>query len=239
MRRHAFFEREKDMTHKLLLAAIAVMAVGASAQTLPSPGDNGAAVGNGHRVRITYENLTAGQPFSPSVFVSHNRAAPPMFMEGQPASFGLMRLAEEGNVAPLADGAAATLGGAFGSAIIGLPTLPGHSRTIVLEVTAEHPMVSGVFMLGRTNDGFSGVSAINAFSLRRPITIEAYAWDAGTENNNERGSDLIAMMGTGRDPENGVVQRHRGIRGDADAPGTWKFDPSRPVVRITIVPVGR
>jgi hypothetical protein len=67
--------------------------------------------------------------------------------------------------------------------------------------------------------------------------MDLFAWDAGTENNNERGDFLIAMEGTGRDPENGVIHRHQGIRGDADAPGAWKFDPERPVARITLTPV--
>jgi hypothetical protein len=228
------------MTHRLLWAAVAAIAVGASAPTLSAPGDDGAAAGNGRRVRITYENLTAGQTFSPSVFFSHNRAAPPLFTLGQPASFGLMRIAEEGNAGPLLSATVTkSLGAAYGAAIQGISVLPGRSRSVELEVTPSHPMISGVWMLVMTNDGFTGVNAVDAYDSRRPIVMDLYAYDAGTENNNERGDYLIAMMGTGRDPENGVVQRHSGIRGDADAPGTWKFDPSRPVARITIAPVGR
>jgi len=34
------------------------------------------------------------------------------------------------------------------------------------------------------------------------------------------------------------VHRHRGIRGDADAPADWRFDPNRPVARLTIAPMG-
>jgi hypothetical protein len=60
---------------------------------------------------------------------------------------------------------------------------------------------------------------------------------AGTEKNNEKKSHLIAMMGTERDPENGVVATHQGIRGDADAPADWKFDTAKPVARITLAPV--
>jgi len=32
------------------------------------------------------------------------------------------------------------------------------------------------------------------------------------------------------------VQKHAGLKGDADAPGEWKFDPAKPVARITITP---
>jgi hypothetical protein len=45
------------------------------------------------------------------------------------------------------------------------------------------------------------------------------------------------MMGTERDPEEGVVSQHKGIRGDTDAPADWKFDPSKPVGRLTITPI--
>jgi hypothetical protein len=92
-------------------------------------------------------------------------------------------------------------------------------------------------MLVMTNDGFTGINAVNAYDLTAPKRMDLMAYDAGTEKNNERKPYLIAMMGTDRDPENGVVQMHKGIRGDADAPADWKFDASKPVARITIAPV--
>jgi hypothetical protein len=193
--------------------------------------------GNGRQVLITYENLMAGQALSPSVFFSHNASAPKLFEPGKPASFYLMRIAEEGNAGPL-QAAVVThaIGGAYGSAITGVATQPGKSRTVELEVDPQHPMISGCFMLVMTNDGFTGINGIDAYHLRRPVTMDLYAYDAGTERNNERAPYLIAMQGTERDPEHGVVARHSGIRGDADAPGIWKFDPQRPVARITIAP---
>jgi hypothetical protein len=229
-----------EMTRKLLLAAAAALCIGAPLPASSAPDDDGGSAGAGRRVRITFENLTSGQTFSPSVFFSHNRSAPPLFMEGQPAPFGLMRIAEEGNAGPLLSATIVkTLGGAYGSATQGISVSPGHSRTVELEVTPEHPLVTGVWMLVMTNDGFAGINGVDAYGLRRPVTMDLFAYDAGTERNNERGDFLIAMEGTGRDPENGVVARHTGIRGDADAPGTWKFDPTRPVARITITPLAR
>jgi len=203
-----------------------------------APDDMGRSVsGGGKRVLITYENLMAGQTLSPSVFFSHNASAPKLFEPGKPASFYLMRIAEEGNAGPLLAAVVThAIGGAYGSAITGVATQPGRSRTIALQVDAQHPMISGCFMLVMTNDGFAGVNAINAYNLTRPVTMDLYAYDAGTERNNERASYLIAMQGTDRDPEQGKIMRHSGIRGDADAPGIWKFDPQRPVARITIAP---
>lgn len=63
------------------------------------------------------------------------------------------------------------------------------------------------------------------------------AWEAGTEKNNEKKAYMVSFMGAERDPENGVVQKHAGIRGDADAPAEWKFDVAQPVARLTIAPI--
>jgi hypothetical protein len=221
-----------------ILATAALAVASAVLAQTPETQSSDANPSHTRLVRITYENLTAGQTFSPSVFFSHNAAAPAFFVEGKPAPFGLQRIAEEGNAGPLLSARITkTFGGAFGSAVQGISVQPGHSRTVVLEVTREHPLVTGIWMLVMTNDGFTGVHDLNAFALNRPMQMDLFAWDAGTENNNEKGDFLIAMEGTGRDPENGVIHRHQGIRGDADAPGAWKFDPERPVARITLTPI--
>lgn len=189
------------------------------------------------RVRITYWNMTAGQGFAPSVFMSHDASAPKLFAIGTPASFGLAQLAETGNVGPVAVMAGMMKGRAVGAAEIGLPVMPGGTGMVEVEVSANHPMVSGAWMLGMTNDGFAGLSGVDAFRLREPRTIEIMAHDAGSERNNERGRHLIALMGTERDPENGRVGRHPGLHGKADAPAGWRFDPARPVARVTITPL--
>jgi hypothetical protein len=98
-------------------------------------------------------------------------------------------------------------------------------------------MVSGGWMLSMTNDGFTGLSGVNAYAMRGPQTIDVMAHDAGSEKNNERRPYLVALMGIQRDPDAGVVTRHKGIRAHADAPAAWKFDPARPVARVTITPL--
>jgi len=55
-----------------------------------------------------------------------------------------------------------------GNAMIGLPTMPGKKGVVELEVTREHPMISGGWMLSMTNDGFAAVNAVNALSSRSP-----------------------------------------------------------------------
>jgi hypothetical protein len=222
----------------LAIAAVGLLAAsGAYAQTTPQA-DATNAPGRGRTVRITLDNLTKSQALSPPVFVSHNAKAPPLFKEGEKASFGLMRIAEEGNAGPLlSEVVTKRIGEAFGAVGSATSVLPGQSRVIELEVTREFPMLSGAAMLVMTNDGFTGVNGVNAYELREPKRMDLMAYDAGTERNNEKKSHLIAMMGTDRDPEDGVIKHHAGIRGDADAPDSWKFDASRPVARITIAPV--
>lgn len=222
---------------RTLAAALASAICCSSAFAADAASDNGGKDNADKVVTITYRNLTAGQAFSPAVFFSHNVSAPPLFTEGQPAPFELQRIAEEGNTAPLlTHKITKVLGGAYRHATNPPSVQPGKARTIAVRVSSEHPLITGAFMLAMTNDGFSGIRSVDAYSLREPLTVELFAWDAGTENNNERGDFLIAMEGTQRDPENAVVRRHEGLRGDADAPGFWKFDPARPIGLLTITP---
>jgi hypothetical protein len=220
-----------------ILAMAGTLAASAALAQAPNA-DSTNAPGRGRMVRITLENLTRSQTLSPPVFVSHNDEAPPLFKEGAKASFGLMRIAEEGNAGPLlSEVVTKRIGDAFGGVGSATSVLPGQRRVLELEVTREFPKISGATMLVMTNDGFTGINGFAAYELREPQRMELMAYDAGTERNNERKSHLIALMGTERDPENGVIKRHDGIRGDADAPDSWKFDPSRPVARITIEPL--
>jgi hypothetical protein len=107
----------------------------------------------------------------------------------------------------------------------------------VLKVDEAHPDVSGLWMLGATNDGFAGIGGVDVYNLKKPITIDVYALDAGSRKNSEKKEFTAALGGRSLDPEDGVITRHEGIRGDADIPASYKFDPNAPVGRITITPV--
>ena len=91
------------------------------------------------RVRISYQNLTTGQGFAPSVFMSHNAAAPKLYAMGGRASFGLAQLAETGNGGPVAGVGGKMAGKAGGKPAIGLPTMPGATGYVDVEVSAKHP----------------------------------------------------------------------------------------------------
>jgi hypothetical protein len=199
---------------------------------------NGAETMKGARfVRITIQDLTTGQPFSPGVFVTHAEGKG-LFKLGDKASDLVVPIAEGGNIGPLSVAAAKGIGSDYGAASAFVHTLPGQTRTVDIAVDEKHPLISGVWMLGNTNDGFSGIAAVNAWTLKGSKVIDVLGYDAGSEKNNEKKGFLGAIGGgNDRDPEDGVVAVHTGIRGDADAPREWNWDVTKPVARVTITPL--
>lgn len=191
----------------------------------------------GKTVTITIENLTTGQPFSPSFFEARTSGSAPLFKLGDKSSDALAAVAEGGNIGMFSVGAAMNKDSTLGDAALAIHTLPGQTRTITLVLDEKHPLIDGVWMLGNTNDGFSGISAIDGYSLTEPMVIEVRGYDAGSEKNNEKKGFLGALGGGNeRDLENGVITWHTGIRGDADAPIAWNWDVNGPVARVTITP---
>lgn len=192
----------------------------------------------GKTVQITIENLLTGQPFSPSYFETRTKGSAPLFVLDQKASDALAAVAEGGNIGMFSVGAAMNKESALGDAQLAIHTLPGQTRTLTIHVDEAHPLIDGVWMLGNTNDGFSGISGVDAYALTAPTVIEVLGYDAGSEKNNEKKGFLGALGGgNDRDPEGGVVTVHTGIRGDADAPKDWNWDVAKPVARVTITPI--
>jgi hypothetical protein len=205
---------------------------------------------------VTISDLTAGQPLTPPVVATH-RAATSMFTVGQPASFALKEIAENGNLAPMisqvesdkhvADSAAASAplvpAGLPGSAMF------GDSVTLTVSASEGAKFLSFASMLICTNDGFTGVD-----SLRLPkdvgdaVIVRSAGYDAGTELNTEDFADIVPPCqglvgvssgepGTGTSnpalAEGGVIHHHPGIVGGADllpAVHGW----TDPVAEITV-----
>lgn len=208
-----------------------------SSDAMSAPMGN-AMMGGSKTIRITIENLLTGQPFSPSFFEARTTASTPLFVVGEGASDALVAVAEGGNIGPFSVGAAMNAASTLGDAALAIHTLPGQTRTLYINVDEAHPLIDGVWMLGNTNDGFSGVSGVDAYSLSEAMTVEAPGYDAGSEINSEKKGFLGALGGgNDRDPENGVVAEHAGIRGDADAPKDWNWDVNAPVARVTFTPI--
>lgn len=202
-----------------------------------------------HRYQVTIENLTTGQVFSPGVIVTHTKQAS-VWEVGAPASEGIRIIAEEGVEAT----AFSELSGAPGVHEVisteapinriggpaGLPT----SRSFMIEASANANRLSVAVMLICTNDGFTGVSGVK---LPGGFGAESHlvgAWDAGTEQNNERFNQIVDPCqmagpvvappdGNGRVATSGVITIHPNISGVGDLSMPlhgWQF----PVARITI-----
>ena len=192
----------------------------------------------GKTIEITITNLLTGQSFSPSFFESRSLDASPLFKLGAKASDALVAVAEGGNIGMFSVGAAMNKDSLIGDAQLAIHALPGQSRTIYIHVDEKHPLIDAAWMLGNTNDGFSGFTGVDAFHLSDAMTLDVRGYDAGSEKNNEKKGFLGALGGgNDRDPENGLITYHTGIRGDADAPIAWNWDVSKPVARVTITPI--
>jgi hypothetical protein len=209
---------------------------------------------------VTIDNLTAGQPVTPPVVATH-RAATGMFTVGQPASFALKEIAENGNLAPMVAqlGADKHVSDSVAAAAPLVPAgLPGSAMfgdSVTLTVTASEgaKFISFASMLICTNDGFTGVD-----SLRLPknvgdaVVVRSAGYDAGTETNTEDFADIVPPCqglvgvtsgepGTGTSnpalAEGGVIHHHPGIAGGADlVPAIHGW--ADPVAEISVERVG-
>jgi hypothetical protein len=209
---------------------------------------------------VTIENLTAGQPLTPPVVATH-RAATGMFAVGQPASFALKEIAENGNLAPMVAqlGADKHVSDSVAAAAPLVPAgLPGSAMfgdSVTLTVTASEgaKFLSFASMLICTNDGFTGVDSVRLpKDVGEAIVVRSAGYDAGTETNTEDFADIVPPCqglvgvssgepGTGTSnpalAEGGVIHHHPGIAGGADlVPAIHGW--TDPVAEITVERVG-
>lgn len=201
--------------------------------------------------RVTIENLTtSGQPLTPPLAVVHRKPLG-LFSVGEPASFELKEIAENGNLAPMHE----RLSGEHHVADVEIalgdppPILPGASRTFWVRTERGAKYFSFVSMLICTNDGFTAVDGIRLpKAVGETVTVHTASYDAGTEQNTEdfanlvppcqalggvmSGDDGVGMSEPGL-AENGVVHPHDGIQGIADlVPSIHGW--TDPVARVVI-----
>jgi hypothetical protein len=204
--------------------------------------------------RVTLVNLTGGQPFSPPVAATHQKAIR-MFEVGRLASDELAAIAQDGNEAPMA--------GLFGGSSkatqvvdVGRPLTPSgktvgsFTDTVSFEIAAAPgDKFSIATMLICTNDGFTGLDAVK-LPKSGSQTFYTDGYDAGREQNTERSVDIVdpcsalgpvPLAGDPNGNEDAAVattpaqpiQLHPGITGVGDlsvALHGW----TDPVARVTI-----
>lgn len=167
-----------------------------------------------YEVRVI--NLTNGQPISPPGAILHS-ADFRAWAIGEAASEGLELLAEGGDASGLVASQSST-NPTFGSAA---PIGPGGTQTFQIssdeDASKQYLTVAG--MLVNTNDAFSGVTglSLDGMATGDMRAYHAHAYDAGTEDNDEIGSNFPGPAGGGegfnamRDDHNPVVTLHGGV----------------------------
>jgi hypothetical protein len=241
-----------DMRKSLALSLLALLVALVAATAVPA----GAQSVRPSSFRVTITNLTGGQPFTPPVVALHN-AGVDVFTVGEPASFEVKEIAENGNSAPLLGVLGSQKGVAdFAEGATGPLVPPGTPGDAMFDQSVEFELtpapgarfLSVVSMLICTNDGFSGVDALPIpGTVGQTVTRMADAYDAGTEANTEDLRDMVPPCqdligvtggpGTGQsDPalaQNSVIQHHPGITGRRDLlPEVHGW--TNPVMRIEV-----
>lgn len=204
---------------------------------------------------VTITNLTDGQPLTPALVATH-KGSDGLFRVGQPASFGLREIAENGNLEPMLtrlDGDPDFFDVVVQTGSDLPPVLPGETITLELDAAPPHNFLSWASMLICTNDGFTGVDTLKLPSLvGDTVTLHTGGYDAGTELNTELFVDIVPPCGplTGQDSEGqgtgssdpalaegGAVHHHDGILGVGDLdPATNDWDD--PIAIVTVERVG-
>jgi Spondin_N len=195
---------------------------------------------------VTIENLTPGQAFTPPILAVH-RASTGMFTVGQPASFAIKEIAENGNLGPMTTALGADRH-VLGTSAATAPLLWGNSVTLTVTASEGANFLSFASMLICTNDGFTGLDALRLpKKVGDEVVVETAGYDAGTERNTEDYADIVPPCqslhgvdvepGTGQSnpalAEGGVIHHHAGIQEIADlteTPHAW----SDPVAEVTV-----
>ena len=207
--------------------------------------------------RITIQNLTHGQPFSPPVAATH-RGGIRMFRLGHRASSELEAIAEDGNEAPMFN----LFNGSdkvTQAVDIGRPLTPSgkvvgsFTDSVTFEIQARPgDRFSLATMLICTNDGFTGLDRV-----KLPKEGSSVFWlngyDAGTEDNTEKSADIVdpcsalgpaPLAGDPNGNEDAAVdthphqpiQHHPNITGAGDL-SVGDHGWTDPVAKVTIEPV--
>ncbi len=204
--------------------------------------------------RVTLENLTNSQPFSPGIAVTH-RPRVSLFDVGAPASTGIESIAEDGNQA---DAVSVFTGSDNVTDVFDINrpitrdgTVVGtFTDSITFDIMARPgDRLSLATMLICTNDGITGLDSVR-LPANGSVVYPSAGYDAGTENNTEQSEDIVDACGAlgpsalAGDPNgnidgavdtnpHGVIAHHPNILGGADLSATL-HDWSDPVAAITI-----
>ena len=222
------------------LARVTALAIVASLIALVGiPAATAAVGGGGDRgYSVTLHNLTKSQILTPPAFAAHTHRAD-IFDVGAKASPQIREIAENGNLAPLADALKSTRGvqaSGIGGGADG-PLAPGTDRSFEFKAPGYARLFSTAQMVVCTNDGFTGLDSVQLPRKNgETIRVYVFAWDAGTEKNTDSLDDFVppcsgGATGTGASnpalATDGFISPHPGLSGAAAA--DFSFDPDKAV----------
>jgi hypothetical protein len=190
-----------------------------------------------NRYEVTITNITRGQIISPPIVISHNKDFQ-LFSLGNPATPELAKLAEGGRTGPLSayldrldsvydhNNDQNTPDGP-------IPIMPGASVTIQISTKKSFRHLSAAGMPVNSNDAFFAIRGVEVRS-KGDMAVDARAYDAGSEVNNELCAFIPGCEGGGmRDPDGaeGYVYISSGIHDIGDL-ASAEFDWRNPVATI-------
>jgi len=190
----------------------------------------------GRTYKVTITNLTAGQPLTPPVLLTHTRRTG-IFDVGEEASEDIQAIAENGDSGPLQSTLANDV--YVHQVVAGMtPVVPandpggtGFGSSVTFKITAHGRAryLSFASMLICTNDGFTGLDSVRLPKHKK--TVYSVAYDARTETNTEDFVDIVppcqGLIGVSSDDagtgttnpalaEDGIIIPHVGIIGGID-----------------------
>lgn len=200
------------------------------------------------RLTVTLTNTSENQPMTPPVVVLHNAPGSEngvrLFEGGQPASDGIIAIAENGNNAPLVGVVESLVGDSVSAFAVGFedpsapgPLLPGQTSTVHLDLASEDQVMSIVSMVVCTNDGFSGADS-HTLSADASETFTLPIYDAGSETNVLALNYWVppcspdGVSDNLTDDENGSVTLHPGQSGSENP--AFDFEPGTQYLEVTI-----
>ncbi len=220
------------MKNPILSALAAAIAVSTFFTTSATYADEN---GKG-RYSITITNITRGQNLAAPAVIVHNSRYK-MFALGGAPGYEIAQLAEAGN-GSLILSMAASMPSVYKTVLGAGGIAPGASQTIEIETTKGFSEISIGTMLATTNDGFMAVRGVR-LPTRGSMTVEAEAYDAGSEANSETCAFIPGppCRDTAHNPAapEGYVHVHAGIHGVSG--GTLlaaQVDWRNPVAEIVI-----
>lgn len=185
--------------------------------------------------RVTIQNLTKGQPITPSVIAIH-RYGFSMLSIGEQASPGLQKQAKDGATDILIQELEAN---DYVKDVVQTEgvVLPGQSASVEIQANRRHK-ISLTSMLARTNDAIAAAKNLTLPRHRGHKSVYLLkVYDAGAETNTESCSHIPAPPCnnpfSGPDNGEGFVHDHPGIQGIGDL-DALRDSFGNVVVKVTI-----